>query len=480
MIRKLLFLFLILNCVQLTYAQVPTLFGTTYGGGKYGNGTVFTYNLSTSKESVVINFDTLNGIGPLGNLVPDTVNKLLYGTTNSGGDSNRGVLFSYNYITSKDSTLDIFHGTNGKSPGQGSLTPFGGNLYGMTNGGGKYGHGILFMYNPITGKDSTIVNFDTGSGKEYGPLGTNLALYPGNGLLYGMTYSGGKNGIGTIFSFNPSTGKDSVTVSMNTLNGAQPQEGTLTLNPANGLFYGLTGAGGTYNNGVLFSYNPVTGKDTALVQFNVLNGTSPYGGLLLDTLNGLLYGMTNAGGLDDFGVLFSFNPVSGKQTILFNFNDTLGSSPTGNLILGLGGKLYGTTNSDQNGNGLIFSYDPVTKKYKVVFTFNFIDGSGPYGSLTLVNMPAVTAIENASSTLASILIYPNPGNGKFIIESSVISGQLSVEVYNVLGEKIANSHRLIANSKMEIDLNNQPSGIYFLRIYDDKQHYISTQKVVVQ
>jgi uncharacterized repeat protein (TIGR03803 family) len=208
-----------------------------------------------------------------------------------------------------------------------------------------------------------------------------------------------------------------------------------------------------------------------------LNGTSPYGGLLLDSLNGLLYGMTNTGGQYDLGVLFSYDPVAAKESVLFNFNDTLGSLPTGNVILGPGGVLYGTADEDQNGNGVLFSYDPVAAKYKMLFAFNYSNGSGPYGSLTLVNAPVVTAMSEVSEP-QNITVYPNPSNGRFTIESSVV-GHRSVEIYNVLGESVFSQYS-IPSTKYSIDISNQPLGVYFLKVYNTQQQTISTQKIVIQ
>ncbi len=102
----------------------PTLYGTTMGGGKYSNGSVFSYNLATGQESVLIDFDTANGNYPLGNLTEDKTSGLLYGTTMLGGKDNDGVMFAYNPSTGSDSILDVFTDNNGKWPGQGGLTDY--------------------------------------------------------------------------------------------------------------------------------------------------------------------------------------------------------------------------------------------------------------------------------------------------------------------------------------------------------------------
>jgi uncharacterized repeat protein (TIGR03803 family) len=450
-------------------AAAGYLYGVTWSGGQNGNGTVFRYDLSTATEQVVIEFDSSKGLYPMGNLVMDNASGLFFGSTYQGGSANDGVMFSYNPTTGTDSTIKEFNGLNGKHPQQGSPAEYNGYLYSMTNVGGTKGFGVLYRVNTATGKDSVMVDFDTANGKENSPMGSSLALYPANGLLYGMTYNGGCNKSGTLFCFNPKTGKDSVLVNLDTKKGTGPVEGALTLNKANSTFYGVTSMGGTYNNGVLFSYNPVTGRYEVLINFNVLNGSNPYGGLVADTANGLLYGMASAGGTYGDGVIYSFNPNTGTQNVLVNFNDTNGNGPTGSLTLGPNGRLYGETLWDATGNGLIFCYDPATATDSVLFTFNYTNGSEPYGSLLYV--PAPSAIHpqltsaNTITKETKIDIYPNPGNGVFNIQLSVVSGQKSVvEVYNMLGEKVYSSSFNTQNSEFNIDLSSQPNGMYILKV----------------
>ncbi len=351
----------------------------------------------------------------------------------------------------------------------------------MTSEGGSHGVGILFKYTPATGKQVVLVNFDTVNGKENSPMGSQLTMYPANKLFYGMTFAGGKYGMGTIFSFNPVTGKDSVVVSLTQANGSQPLEGTLVYNKNNKLFYGVTSNGGCYDNGVLFSFNPLTGKYATLINFNVLNGSNPYGGLLMDTLNGLLYGTAYMGGADDDGILYSYNPGTGKQEVLVTFNDTTnGSTPTGNLTLGPDGKLYGMTLGDATGNGLLFCYDPAIAKDSVLYTFNYTDGSSPYGSLLFVgNSSDGSIITNVSAIKEekSIAVYPNP----FSLNTNVVvngaSGKHFVEMDDMEGRKL--SWNEFDGNTYSLARNGLASGMYIVKLYDSQQQYVSAAKVEV-
>ncbi|MES2285883.1 MAG: T9SS type A sorting domain-containing protein [Bacteroidota bacterium] len=81
----------------------------------------------------------------------------------------------------------------------------------------------------------------------------------------------------------------------------------------------------------------------------------------------------------------------------------------------------------------------------------------------------------------SLIISPNPSNGKFTIElnSSGVSNnnKYVVKIYNVLGEQIYLSELKQLTSN-EIDLSNAPKGIYFVNVYNGDKIY--TRKIVKQ
>lgn len=78
-------------------------------------------------------------------------------------------------------------------------------------------------------------------------------------------------------------------------------------------------------------------------------------------------------------------------------------------------------------------------------------------------------IEEIQENNIGVKIYPNPSNGLFTIESK---SENKVIVNNVLGENIHTQNILIG--KNSLNLNNQPNGIYFIKI----QNF--TYKIIVQ
>lgn len=441
------------------FGQTYVLYGLTEGGGTKNYGTLFTYNLTIGKDSVLLNFNNTNGAMPYGNVIVDPTDGKLFGVTTAGGSKKDGVLFSYDPVTGKDSVRFSFDSLNGKGPEYGGLTFYNNLLYGMTLYGGNHGWGTLFNFDPITGKDSVYINFDTTGKMPYYPAGLALTPYS-NGLFYGMTYAGGTHNRGTIISFNPVTGICSTIVDLDSTLGVYPIEGTLVLNKKNNLLYGITYKGGAKNLGVIFCFNPGTGKDSVVGSFTGPNGSLPYGSLVYDTVNGLFYGMNSSGGTKTGGVLFSFDPITGKDSTIFNFTGPNGAVPLGDLILGPGNNLYGMTLYGGTSNlGVLFRYNTVSNKDTILVNFTGPNGASPYGSLTLAKALVVTSmayVEGANS----LLIYPNPAEN---IVNLVFTqeGKHVVELDDIAGRKINCTECFGKNYTLPI--GGLAKGIYFIR-----------------
>jgi uncharacterized repeat protein (TIGR03803 family) len=136
-----------------------TLYGTTASGGNWGNGTVFAANTDgtgfTNLHSFTATSGThstnIDGANPFAGLA--LRGHTLYGTTQNGGESQDGTVFSINTDGTGFATLYNFsfmqysgsHYTNedGAIP-QGAVTVSGNTLYGTTASGGSAGSGTVF------------------------------------------------------------------------------------------------------------------------------------------------------------------------------------------------------------------------------------------------------------------------------------------------------------------------------------------------
>jgi ELWxxDGT repeat protein len=81
-------------------------------------------------------------------------------------------------------------------------------------------------------------------------------------------------------------------------------------------------------------------------------------------------------------------------------------------------------------------------------------------------------LETNSSKNNTISVYPNPANGIFHIENTV-ENQLEYTVYDQNGKKINHSQ-----NGDSIDITNQASGIYFLKIFNATQNIVSIKKII--
>jgi len=85
------------------------------------------------------------------------------------------------------------------------------------------------------------------------------------------------------------------------------------------------------------------------------------------------------------------------------------------------------------------------------------------------------ALENLNIT---INLYPNPTDGDFTIEfSELIIGK--IEITNNIGQIVQKVK--ITDKKMSFNLSKQQSrGIYFVKIYSDKNELLKIEKILFQ
>ena len=357
------------------------LYGMTLKGGAANKGVIFEYIPETNMQTIKFSFDGSRGSEPYGSLI-EAPNGKLYGMTSAGGSNSGGVLLEYDTVSGTVTKKVDFKGSNGFAP-DGSLVLFhSGKLYGQTFTGGTNGDGVIFEFDVNTGtytKKADLLRSSNGTGPN------SMSEAP-NGKLYGTTVSGGSTDDGVIFEFDPSAGVVTKKLDFNSApKGKYPCGSICYLN--NGLFYGMTTLGGNANKGVLYEYNSGSLQYTVKAQFNGTNGSKPSGRLTIAS-NGNFYGMTSEGGTFNQGVLFEFNPSTGILTKKIDFEETVnGMYPYGSLTENTDGLLYGMTSQGGTNNyGVIFNYDPELDAFKKLVDLDYtISGNNPRGSLYLAS-----------------------------------------------------------------------------------------------
>jgi uncharacterized repeat protein (TIGR03803 family) len=321
------------------------------------------------------------GTSPYGGLV-QAENGNLYGTTQGGGLTNHGTIFSI-ATNGLESTLYSFTGgKDGAHPFAPLIQGQDGELYGTTEAGGASQYGTIFKIS-TNGQLTTLYSFTGGADGAY-PFGS-LVQVEGGGL-YGTASQGG-SGYGTIYRLTTNGAFTLLYEFSGAADGAYPYTGLLLANDGN--LYGTAIAGGAnasagISYGTVFQFS-LGGTFTPLYSFSGGDGAYPYG-RLVQGLNGNLFG-TTSGTLFQSGVApVSFGTVfeityGGVFTSVYSFaGGSDGANPYAGLCQASDGNLYGTTTGGTTNSGNVFSIT-VGGVLTSLVAFNGGNGGSPYGSL---------------------------------------------------------------------------------------------------
>lgn len=228
--------------------------------------------------------------------------------------------------------------------------------------------------------------------------------------LWGTLSSGGLDNLGTLGHYNPAT-SSWVTdyIFKSPYPGANPEKTELM--EVNGKLYGMPKAGGLNNAGIIFEWVPSTNAYIKKFDFGGLNGLYPYDSLTYQA--GKFYGMTFGGGAAGGGVIFEWDPVTNIYTKRIDLNFSTGSGPMGSLSYHEN-KFYGITSTGGAYNaGVAFEWDPSTNVYAKRFDFNCINGCGPHGSLTLMGNKFHGMTRYGGVNDLGVLFEWNPGTNVY-------------------------------------------------------------------
>jgi uncharacterized repeat protein (TIGR03803 family) len=321
------------------------LFGTTAGGGANNDGTVFEIAKTASgyyasTPTILVSFcsqpNCADGATPRAGLIADAVGNL-FGTTYGGGAYGYGTVFEIvKTATGYASTPTILYSfcarancTDGELPAAGLIANAVGNLFGTTYGGGAYGsYGTVFE---ITGSGFVPVTVASAppsgslcNGAYDGIFNGNVTVSAGQECIFlnGGRITGNVTMVSGTFALNSASVGGNVTI-----NGG----GTYTFGPA------------TTIGGNLQIQNIPLGSES-----NSVCGTTIYGNMQLDN-NGTAVqvgpappqtcaGDTIGGNLEvvenTSSALMFDNSVGGNMSVLDNTGpvDVVGNTVRGNLL----------------------------------------------------------------------------------------------------------------------------------------------------
>jgi uncharacterized repeat protein (TIGR03803 family) len=365
------------------------LYGTISSCRSNTVGAVF--KLSTNGGDLVMlhSFTTNN----LDGQIPDArllegANGELFGTTVSGGANGSGTLFKINRDGSDYTVLHSFGGVAGDGQWPSDVLSMGsdGSIYGSTLFGGACNEGALFKVGPDGNGYSVLKSFSRVGGDGEQPQGRLICGQDGS--FYGTTIKGGSNDCGTVFKLNPTNGTYALLHDFtgDSGDGEWPLAGLVQA--ADGAVYGTTSSGGDRGFGTVFKLNSDGFGYTVLYSFAALPDGNLPSGNLLQGADGFLYGVTGAGGSNDVGTVFKLGTNGTGYSLLHTFttngNDAWG--PVGGLAQGDDGTLYGTTaDNGTNGVGTVYKLNPDGTGFTVLHSFltTALDGWTPYAGLLL-------------------------------------------------------------------------------------------------
>ncbi len=163
----------------------------------------------TEKVLHTFSYRTERVFWPQASIIFDAAGNL-YGTTYVGGLYTDGTVFELSPTAGGDWTFKVLHsfgdGTDGEFLQVPLIMDAAGNLYGTTNYGGAYGegNGTAFELTPEAGggwAEKILHSFGGYSKDGYNPAASLILDSAGN--LYGTAESGGVDGSGTVFEITP-------------------------------------------------------------------------------------------------------------------------------------------------------------------------------------------------------------------------------------------------------------------------------------
>ena len=282
------------------------LYGTTFYGGAYGFGTVFKVASRIGQETVLYSFTGgLDGSQPRAGLLRDAQGNL-FGTTGAGGKFTFGTVFELT-PSGTETVLHSFNYADGLLPSANLIADAQGNMYGTTTGGGQHGSGTVFMITP-GGTETALYSFGSVLPDGFQPKAPLIRDAQGN--LYGVTEGGGKFGYGVVFQVTAAGVESLLYTFTGGADGRYPDGGLVRDGAGN--LYGTTSDGGNFgcgpSCGVVFEVSP-SGTEKVLYSFTEANGdgAAPFAGLTPDGKGGA-YGTTSQGGAHLFGAVFQVGP----------------------------------------------------------------------------------------------------------------------------------------------------------------------------
>jgi uncharacterized repeat protein (TIGR03803 family) len=390
------------------------LYGVTVNGGAFGHGTVFEFSNEQGgwDHKILYNFtDGDDGGDPEGGVIFDGQGNL-YGMTLYGGPSDSGTVFELEHHSDGTWTEKVLHHIVAEYSRflYGLVFDSVGNLYGTLESGGQFDGGVVFELSPTSsGEWNQTILYNFGGIRHYGngtdPVGRLIIDEDGN--LFGVTFGGGTGcvgeGCGTVYELSPTTSgewKETILYEFTGQEDGEYPDGALIFD-GEGNLYGTASRGGpriSCQCGNVFELVPQGNGGWAHRILYIFQGGSdganPEFPLIFDSA-GNLYGSTTDGGgapscgTTGCGTVYELSPNGSggwNEKVLASFDPTTtGYALSSGVFQNAAGQLFGegwegATSAEA---GFVYSLTPASGQwnYSALSNFTYTDGVFPEASL---------------------------------------------------------------------------------------------------
>ncbi len=334
----------------LILARDGNFYGTTERGGTASRGTVFRITPGGAFSTIYNFTGASDGAFPESALVQGTDGNF-YGTCSGGGTRDNGTVFQLSPAGQITPLHTFTGGDDGGVPNAAVVAGTDGAFYGTTESGGTSNRGTVFRIT-AGGVLSTLYSF---SGAQDGGFPEAPLVLGADGNFYGTTYNGGSTDSGTVFRITRTGTLTTLYRFTGGADGAFP--GAALVQAPDGALFGTTRRGGTAANaGTVFKIT-TGGALTTLYRFTGgADGAAPNAALLRAS-DGVFYGTTESGGAANRGTVFRVSADGALATLASFSGGADGAFPEAAVVQGADGALYGTTSGDTstgNGSGSVF------------------------------------------------------------------------------------------------------------------------------
>jgi len=248
-------------------------------------------------------------------------------------------------------------------------------------------------------------------------------------------------------------------------------DGALTVCDDNFALDLSTGLDGTQDAGGTWNDDDATGA----MLFGFLNTTLTGAGTFNFTY------ITSASGCADDSATVAVTVIASPNAGTAGTLSVCDTAGTVDVSTGLGGTPDGGgTWADDDATGAL-SGSTLTLTGLAAGTYNFtytVTGTAPCTDATAAVAVTVNSCVgiNEPKVHGLLSLYPNPSDGKFILEFvSATSIDSRIEIYNATGELLEIIEKTDNENKLVIDLTGNPNGLYYINVIDGDD--IITNKV---